>query len=160
MLICTPHTHGGDSEYQAHCQFLFLYSPYTWGWFPVRPDSHRIRLVLPIHMGVILQTVHSLMKNYRTPHTHGGDSVYRQWFTPRSEYSPYTWGWFYKHFTQQHCMQVLPIHMGVILKTFMQAGHRVQYSPYTWGWFYSCSGVSLDFLVLPIHMGVILTDTL
>ena len=152
----TPHTHGGDSSRRSRREVDDWYSPYTWGWFYSLNDAIRQGYVLPIHMGVILfrWSYPSVLQS--TPHTHGGDSAPFELFETTLRYSPYTWGWFQQLDRIRECVEVLPIHMGVILNCIQQSTLRNKYSPYTWGWFLQGVDDIDRAAVLPIHMGVIL----
>ena len=152
------------------------YSPYTWGWFWQYLPDDNIKEVLPIHMGVILNWSNSGGKYYGTPHTHGGDSGYRNGDASKPVYSPYTWGWFPLSYRHAANPLVLPIHMGVIpvctvggnaadSTPHTHGGDSLNgkksrktkwYSPYTWGWFCNWRCKRSRQSVLPIHMGVIL----
>ena len=49
-------------------------------------------MVLPIHMGVILNDCRWKFFVFGTPHTHGGDSATDVVNEVGNLYSPYTWG--------------------------------------------------------------------
>ena len=175
LIVCIPHTGGGDPHFQQCPASGAMYSPHGWGWSH-DPNSPRARPhVFPTRVGVIPLDNPLSASSSSIPHTGGGDPPAISSPILSLEYSPHGWGWSQSIWLSSYVWWVFPTRVGVIPTRihlpYLRQGiphtgggdpvgvkaydDGVLYSPHGWGWSLMESTLMILHWVFPTRVGVI-----
>ena len=176
MLVSCPHTRGDDPGRLPATVHGKSLSPYAWGWsWYVRP-AHRSSRLVPIRVGMILESAYKAVGDGTCPHTRGDDPITAKEHHVIESLSPYAWGWSSYLVGNVFECCLVPIRVGMILvsptltlgvsscphtrgddplKSVYNAPNG-DLSPYAWGWSYKFPMTEYEEELVPIRVGMIL----
>jgi len=171
---CFPHTRGDGPKHLAMWNWLYQFSPHTWGWTSMVESGQLTSRVFPTHVGMdhIIPQPIQLMQGF--PHTRGDGPLLKLGLSLPEVFSPHTWGWTLVLNQSLGMDFVFPTHVGMDLDRSQPGYCRrcfphtrgdgpkwekvidiiVQFSPHTWGWTLEYPRTRCLPLVFPTHVGM------